>query len=80
MAGSRGLMPVAVMHVRVVWMLVQDPRVPVPVAMGLSTRIGLRMVVLVMDVVHVAMLMREGLMQVLVIMGLDEVQVDTDAH
>ena len=68
MAGSRGLMPVAVMHVRVVWMLVQDPRVPVPVAMGLPARIGRRVVVLVMDIVDVSLLVLERLMQVLLVM------------
>ena len=49
-------MLVTVMEVRVMRMLVPNPGVPVPVAVGLPARVGWRMVVLVMDIVLVAML------------------------
>ena len=61
-------------------MLVPNPQVPMPVAMGLSARIGRRMIVLVMDIVHVAMLVFERLMRVLVVMRLGEVQIDANPH
>ena len=61
-------------------MLMQNPRVPVPVAMRLSARIGRRMIVLVMAIVHVAMLMFERLMHVLVVVRLGEVQIDANPH
>ena len=51
-------------------MLVPNPGVPVPVAVGLPARVGWRMVVLVMDIVDVSMLVLERLMQVLVVMRL----------
>ena len=61
-------------------MLVPNPGVPVPVAVGLPARVGWRMVVLVMDIVDVSMLVREKLMQVLVVMRLGEVQIDANPH
>ena len=68
------------MQVRIVRMLVQKPRVRVPVAVRLAGRRVGRMLVLVMDVMHVAMLMLERLMQMLMIMRLGEVQIDANAH
>ena len=50
MARSRVLMLVAVMQVRIVRMLVQKPRVRVPVAMRLAGRRVRRVLVLVMNV------------------------------
>jgi hypothetical protein len=73
-------MLMAVMEVRVMRMLVQKPRVPVPVAMRLPGRISRRVLMQVTDIVHVAMLMLEGLMQMLVIVSLGEVQIDADPH
>jgi hypothetical protein len=73
-------MMMTVMQVRIMRMLVQDSRVLMPVTMRLSHRIGQCVLVLVVDVVHVPVLMLEGLMQVLVIMGLGEVQIDADPH
>ncbi len=55
----RVLVLVAVMQVGIVLMLVQNPRVPVPVAMRLAGRRVRRVLMLVMDVVHVAMFMLE---------------------
>ena len=77
---SRVLMQVPVVQVRIMRMLVQDPRVKVPVAMGLSARIGRSMVVLMMDIVDVAMLVIERLMRMLVVMRLSKVQIDADPH
>ena len=74
---SRVLVLVAVMQVRIVRMLVQKPRVPVSVAMRLA---GRRVLVLVMDVMHVAMFMLERFMQMLVVVRLREVQIDADPH
>ena len=54
------------MQVRIVRMLVKNPRVPVPVAMRLTRGRVRRMVMLVMDVMHVAMFMLERFMQMLV--------------
>ena len=61
-------------------MLVPNPRVSVPVAVGLSVWIGRRMVVLVMDIMDMAMLVLERFVQVLVVMRLGEVQIDTNPH
>jgi hypothetical protein len=71
---------VAVVEVRIVRMLVQNPRVPVPMAMRLAGRRVRRMLMLVMEVMHVAMFMLERLMHMLVIVGLDEVQIDANPH
>ena len=49
------LVLVAVMHIRIVRMLVQHPRVLVPVAMRLIRRDVRRVLMLVMAVVHVAL-------------------------
>src|SRR6516165_9095421 len=73
-------MLVTVMEVRVMRMLVPNPQVPVPVAVRLSAWIGVSMVVLVMDIVDVAMLVLERLVQVLVVMRLGEVQIDANPH
>jgi hypothetical protein len=77
---SRVLVLVAVMEVRIVRMLVQNPRVPVPMAMRLARRRARRMFMLVMDVMHVAMFMLDRLMHMLVIVRLDEVQIDAHPH
>ena len=77
---SRVIVLVAVVEVRIVRMLVQNPRVPVPMAMRLAGRRVRRMLMLVMDVMHVAMFMLERLMHMLVIVGLDEVQIDANPH
>jgi len=69
-------MLMTVMPVGVMQMLMPNPRVPVPVAMRLSGRIGRCMVVPVMDIVHMAMFMSERLMQVLEVVHLGEVQMD----
>jgi hypothetical protein len=80
LAHSHVLMFVTMMQVRVMRMFVQDPRVKVPVAMGFSCRISWRMSVLVMDVVQVTMFVLEWFMQVLVVMHLGEVQINTNPH
>ena len=54
-------------------MLVQLPRVPVPVAMRLTGRRVRCALVLVMDVMHVAMFMLDRFMQMLVVVRLGEV-------
>ena len=71
---------VAVMEVRIMRMLVQHPRVQVPVAMRLTRRRIRRVLMLVMDVVHVAMFMLERFMQMLVVVRLGEVEIDADPH
>src|SRR6516165_11744343 len=68
------------MEVRIVRVLVQHPRVPVPVAMRLTRRRVRRVLMLVMDVVHVAMFMLERFMQMLVVVRLGEVQINSNAH
>ena len=68
------------MEVRIVLMLVQNPRMPVPVAMRLTRRDVRRVLMLVMDVVHVAMFMLERVMQMFVVMRLGEVQIDANAY
>ena len=73
-------MLVTVVEIRVMRMPVPNPQVAVPVAVGLSVRIGRRMVVLVMDIVDVTMLVLERLVQVLVVMRLGEVQIDANPH
>ena len=73
------LVLVAVMQVGIVRMLVQKPRVPVPVAMRLTRRRVRSVFMLVMDVVHVAMFMLERFMQMLVVVRLGEVQIDANA-
>ena len=71
--GSDVLVFVPMIQVWIVWMLVQDPRVPVPMAMGrVRRRVG-RVLMLVMNVMHMAMLVLERLMQMLMIMRLGEV-------
>jgi len=77
---SRVPVQVPVMQVGIVRMLVQKPRVPVPVAMRLTRRRVRSVFMLVMDVVHVAMFMLERLMQMLVVVRLGEVQINTNAH
>src|SRR5215467_15006923 len=67
------------MQIRIVRMLVQNPRVPVPVAMRLTRRRVRRVLMLVMDVVHVAMFMLERFMQMLVVVRLGEVQINANA-
>jgi hypothetical protein len=61
------------MEVRIVRVLVQKPRMPVPVAMRLAGRRPRGVLMLVMDVVHVAMFMLERFMQMPVVMRLGEV-------
>ena len=73
-------MPVTVMQVRIMRMLVQNLRVPVPVAMGLSVRIIRHVIVLVMDVMHVPMLVLERLVKVLVLVRLGKMQIDANPH
>src|SRR6516165_4479468 len=68
------------MEVRIVRVLVQHPRVPVPVVMRLTSRRVRRVLMLVMDVVHVAMFMLERFMQMLAVLRLGEVQIDANAH
>ena len=68
------------MQVGIVRMLVQKPRVPVPVAMRLTRRRVRSVFMLVMDVVHVAMFMLERFMQMLVFVRLGEVEIDADPH
>jgi len=48
--------------------------------MRLAGRRVRRMLMLVMEVMHVAMFMLERLMHMLVIVGLDEVQIDANPH
>ena len=74
------LMVVPVMQVRIMRMLVQKPRVPVPVAMRLAGRRARPVLMLVMDVMHVAMLMLERLMEMLVLVRLGKVQIDPNPH
>ena len=73
-------MLVAVMQVRIMRMLVQKPGVCVPMAMRLAGRCVGRVRMLVMNIVHVAMLMLERLMQMFVLVRLGEVQIDANAH
>src|SRR5215468_199471 len=80
MSASCVLMLMAVMQVGIVRMLVQKPRVSVPVAMRLTRRRFRRMLMLVMDVMHVAMFMLEWFMQMLVVVRLGEVQINANAH
>ena len=68
------------MQVGIVRMLMQHPRVPVPVAMRLTRRRVRCVLMLVMDVVHVAMFMLERFVQMLVVVRLGEVQIDSDPH
>jgi len=68
------------MQVRIMRMLVQNLRVLVPVAMGLSVRIIRHVIVLVMDVMHVPMLVLERLVKVLVLVRLGKMQIDTNPH
>ena len=80
MSASCVLMLMAVMQVGIVRMLVQKPRVRVPVAMRLTRRPVRRMLMLVMDVMHVAMFMLKRLMQMLMVVRLGEVQIDANPH
>ena len=80
MSASCVLMLMAMMQVGIVRMLVQKPRVSVPVAMRLARRRVRRMLMLVMDVMHVAMFMLKRLMQMFMVVRLGEVQIDADAH
>ena len=77
---SRVPVQVPVMQVGIVRMLVQKPRVPVPVAMRLTRRRVRRVLMFVMDVVHVSMFMLERFMQMLVVVRLGEVEIDADPH
>ena len=77
---SRVFVLVAVMQVGIVRMLMQHPRVPVPVAMRLTRRRVRCVLMLVMDVVHVAMFMLERFVQMLVVVRLGEVEIDADPH
>ena len=64
---SRVPVLVAVMQVWIVRMLVQHPRVPMPVGMRLTRRRVRRVLMLVMGVMHAAMFMLERFMQMLVV-------------
>ena len=66
-------MLVAVMQIGIVRMLVPNPRVPVQMAMRLTRRRVRRVLMLVMDVMHVAMFMLDRFMQMLVVVRLGEV-------
>ena len=68
------------MQVGVVSVLVRHRRVPVPVAVRLSRRDAIRMVVLVMDVVDVAMVVFERFVRVLVTMVFGQMQPEPDRH
>ena len=70
----------SVMQVRIVRMLVQKPRVPVPMAMRLAGRRVRRVFMLMMDVMYMAMFMLERFMQMLVVVRLGEVEIDADPH
>jgi len=61
-------------------MLVQNSRMPVPMAMRLVGRRVRRVLMLVMEVMHVAMFMLEWFMQMLVVVRLGEVQIDANPH
>src|SRR5437879_4667947 len=73
-------MLVTVMQIRIMRMLVQNPRVPVSVAMRLPGRIVGRMLVLVVDVMYMTVLMLERLMVVFMVVRLSQVQIDADHH
>jgi hypothetical protein len=60
-------------------MLVQNSRMPVPMAMRLVGRRVRRVLMLVVEVMHVAMFMLERFMQMLVVVRLGEVQIDANA-
>ena len=80
MSASCVLMLMAVMQVGIVRMLMQKPRVHVPVAMRLTRRCVGRVLMLVMNIVHVPMLVLEWLMQMRMVMRLSEVQIDANPH
>ena len=79
-AGSRVLMLMAVMQVGIVRMLMQKPQVHVPVAMRLTRRCVGRVLMLVMNIVHVPMFMLQQLMQMLMVVRFSEVQIDANPH
>lgn len=73
-------MPVTAMQVGIMRALVQQRRVPVSVTMGLADRIGRRMVVVMVDVMHLAMLMLEWGIRVVMIVRPGEVKIDANPH
>jgi len=70
----------SVMQVRIVRMLVQKPRVPVPMAMRLAGRRVRRVFMLMMDVMYMAMFMLERFMQMLVVVRFSDVQINANTH
>ena len=61
-------------------MLVQKPRVPVPMAMRLAGRRVRRVFMLMMDVMYMAMFMLERFMQMLVVVRFSDVQINANTH
>ena len=73
-------MLVLVVHVRHVRMLVLQPLVAMRVRVGLAGRIVRRVLVLMVLIVHMRVGVLQGLMDVLVLVVLGQVQPDADAH
>jgi hypothetical protein len=71
-------MLMAVMEVRIVWMLVAHGLVPMRMRMRLCHRPVMRM--LVMRIMHVAVLVLNRLMNMLMVMAFGKVKPNTDRH
>ena len=78
--GSDVLVLVTMVQVRIMRMLVHCPRMPVGVAVRLTTRIICHMPMLVVVVVQMSVLMLERLMDVFVFVSFGEMQKNTDPH
>ena len=67
-------------EVRIVGVLVADRRVAMPVGVGLARRVARRVRVQVVVIVHMAMLMFQRLVLMLVFVPLGEMQPDAETH
>jgi len=69
-----------VVQIRIVRVLVQERRMAMPVRMGLARRIVGAVLVPVMLVMHMAVVMFEDLVRVLVLVHLGQMQIDAKHH
>jgi len=73
-------MAVSVMNIGIMPVAVNDRAMPVPMAMGFADRITWTVLMLVVGFVDVPMLVFDGAVFVLVLMGFGQMQVKTDCH
>ena len=71
---------VAMMQIGIVWMLVPDRRVPMPMGMRFARRVAGRVIVPVVLIMRMSMLVLHGRVGVLVLMSLGQMQNESCRH